>query len=566
MKRFKEFITNPKLLFWFFWTIMVLPNVVMFFTEDMPLFTRIVNIILPASFLLLAMTLSRKPGKMFWWLFLFSFYAAFELVLLYLFGESPIAVDMFLNVITTNPTEVDELLSNLLPIVLFVIVLYGVVSMPISVMSIRAKNKLSKSFERRVRRVSLVAVGLSLLALSLNWAYVPSFRLLDDIFPVNVTYNLVLAVQRAAKSANYKETSKNFTYKAHKSQNDTIPEVYVLVVGETSRADNWSLFGYERETNPELKTIDGIVTYNDAISMSNTTHKSVPMLITPIASEQFDSVYYRKGIITAYKEAGFQTAYYSNQRRNHSFIDFFGEEAHDVKFIKDDVPMTANPRDGELVKLVEKKLKDFKGGKLFIVLHLYGSHFNYYDRCPAEFAKFKPCKVFASEKRYRKQLVNAYDNSIVYTDHVLAGIIRAVDSCSVRSAVFFTSDHGEDIYDDSRGRFLHASPLPTYFQLRVPLLVWTSKQYATDCPDRVKNLEANKNKPISTNLVMFHTVLDMCGIETPFLNRELSLGSEKFTATPRQYVNDHNEKRSITNVGLKKIDEQHFKKHGIEYK
>ena len=103
----------------------------------------------------------------------------------------------------------------------------------------------------------------------------------------------------------------------------------------------------------------------------------------------YDSIYHQKGIITAFKEAGFRTAFFSNQRYNHSFIDFFGMEADTYDFIKEDsVSSTYNPSDDELLKLVEEELA--KGAtKQFIVLHTYGSHFNYRERYPSEDA-FRP--------------------------------------------------------------------------------------------------------------------------------------------------------------------------------
>ena len=109
-----------------------------------------------------------------------------------------------------------------------------------------------------------------------------------------------------------------------------------MVVGETSRALNWSLYDYDRDTNPELSKIEGVTSFCHVLTESNTTHKSVPMLLSPVSAQNFDSIYYRKSIITAFKEAGFQTAFFSNQRYNHSFIDFFGMEADTYDFIKED--------------------------------------------------------------------------------------------------------------------------------------------------------------------------------------------------------------------------------------
>ena len=109
-----------------------------------------------------------------------------------------------------------------------------------------------------------------------------------------------------------------------------------MVIGETSRAANWSIYGYNRNTNPELTKIKGLTAFSHVLTESNTTHKSVPMLMSSVTAHDFNSIYRQKGIITAFKEAGYRTAFFSNQRYNHSFIDFFGKEADICDFIKED--------------------------------------------------------------------------------------------------------------------------------------------------------------------------------------------------------------------------------------
>ena len=566
MKRLKHIFTNQHYIYWLFVFMAILPNFIMFFTESTSLLTRIVQIVLPLGFYAFAFTWSRKPGKMFWWLFWFMFVDAFQIVLLWLYGESPIAVDMFLNVLTTNPGEATELLANLLVAVVFVIVLYGF-GIVMSIVSLRSKNVMTDRFRIFQRRWSLPMVIVGLLLLIVNIFTEKGFRVQDDVFPVNGTYNVGIAVHRAVKQSQYEETSRGFSYHATSQRNDTIPEIYVLVVGETSRADDWSLYGYERNTNPGTSSLDGLVVYRDAITMSNTTHKSVPTLMSSAGCEAYDSLYYRKGIITAFNEVGYKTAFYSNQQRNRSFIDAFGSEAQEVKFLKDKVSLMelrSDNYDDDLIGCVKKRLEQYDGGKLFIVVHMYGSHFNYKDRYPKEDAHFKPDNVISAERVYRRELINAYDNTVLNTDKVLAAIIRQVEAKGVASAVVFTSDHGEDIFDDDRGRFLHASPIPTYYQLRVPLLVWISQDYAVQHPDAVAQLKAHAHMPVSTNMVVFHTLLDLSGINTPYKRNSLALSNNEFKGHKRLYINDHNEYRSLDNCGLKKPDIDMFKKNKLQ--
>lgn len=552
-------------MFWLYLGMLVLPNILMFFTESTGLLTRVVQIMLPLGLYWFAMTLNVKPGKMFWWLFLFIFIDAFQVVLLYLFGESPIAVDMFLNVTTTNVTEVDELLGNLIPAVAFVFILYGG-GIVVSFVSIKNKQELTAGFKRLQRKIALSVTGISLLMLGANFMIDKKFVFQDDIFPFNGCYNLGLCVDRFIDGRHYINSPHTYSFNAKSERPDSIPEVYVLVIGETVRATNFGVCGYERNTTPALAAMGNkIAVFKDAITMSNTTHKSVPLLLTPVASEKFDSLYTQRGIFTVFNEAGYKTTFLSNQARNHSFIDYLGSEAQDVVFAQDDRKMGDVLNDNVLLKLFDQRIKQYKGGKMFIVLHCYGSHFNYADRYDKDEQVFTPDEIPSAKAEHRPCIINSYDNTIIKTDKFLHEITSRLDSLHVPSALIFTSDHGEDIFDDERGRFLHASPIPTYYQLHVPFVVWGSNDYRLQFSHKWNVLQGNTNKPISTNLVMFHTMLDLAGIHANLFLPELALSNERFRVKPRMYVNDHNEYRTMDNVGLKKLDIEQFKKRRMMY-
>ena len=160
MKRFKQILSNQKFIFWFITISLIVTNVMMFFTESTSLLTRVVQIVLPFAIYWFVMTLGKKPGKMFWWLFIVAFYDAFEIVLLKLYGETPLAVDMLLNVTTTNVNEVNELLFNLLPAVLFAVILY-MACIILSIVSIRKKEPLDANYRRHNRKRALVLLAVA---------------------------------------------------------------------------------------------------------------------------------------------------------------------------------------------------------------------------------------------------------------------------------------------------------------------------------------------------------------------------------------------------------------------
>ena len=227
----------------------------------------------------------------------------------------------------------------------------------------------------------------------------------------------------------------------------------------------------------------------------------------------------------------------SNQQRNHSFIDFLGEQADEVLFLRDKQPLMAP--DGSMVAPLARVLAHSKDRRTFIILHTYGSHFDYEDRYPRSFARFKPDHIESAKRQLRTQLVNAYDNSIAYTDQLLADIITMLRRHGGSTAMLYTADHGEDIFDDSRGLFLHASPFPSFYQLHVPLIVWTSEAYRQRHADVAAALSLNSRRPAASNSV-FHTLLGMGGVSTPYRNDSLSLASRSYTPHRRLFIDDHN--------------------------
>lgn len=563
-KDIKKWFDNQEHLFYMLLVILIVPNIVLSFTEPIPMVAKICNVLLPFSIYYLIMTLSRNCGKTFWILFPFIFLGAFQIVLLYLFGQSIIAVDMFLNLVTTNSSEALELLDNLIPAIVIVVVLY-IPALVLAMISIVRKQKLTEAFIHKKRKRAWYSLVIGILSLVLAFLLDNRYEVKSDLYPANVCYNIALAFQRTVLTQNYFKTSKGFSFHAKATHPADKREIYVMVVGETSRARNWSIYGYERETNPELSKVEDLTAFSHVLTESNTTHKSVPMLLSPVSSLYFDSIYYNKGIITAYKEAGYQTAFFSNQRYNRSFIDFFGKEADTFDFIKEDMTdSNYNPSDDELLKLVAGEIA--KGvSKQFIVLHTYGSHFNYRERYPADKAFFVPDTPIDAEVKYKDNLINAYDNSIRYTDDFLARLISMLKKQNVDAAMLYTSDHGEDIFDDSRKLFLHASPVPSYYQMHVPFLVWMSDSYIQAYPSLLKAAQKNRQKNISSSVSFFQTMLELGGIETPYRNDSLSVTNDFYTERHRVYLNDHNEACPLDDIGMGKEDFRMLEEKGISY-
>lgn len=541
---------------------LLLPNIALCYTECLAPWACGVNVLLPLSLYMLFFSVAKRPGKMIWWAFIFVFFAAFQLVLLYLFGTGVIAVDMFLNLVTTNPGEAMELLDNLAPAVVGVFVVY----LPLLILggvNIRRDSRLSVSFQQRVRHWAMQIGAIGLFCLLASYLVVDGYRMRNQLYPVNICYNLYLAFERNAASENYREASRDFRFDARSEHSATAPEVYVMVVGETARAHNFSLYGYPRNTNPLLSKTPGIKAFPNVTTQSNTTHKSVPMLLSAASAEDFERLFHEKGILAAFKEAGFHTVFISNQLPNHSFIDFLGEQADEHYFLKKEDASQGNHYDEDLLQKLDEILPladasssahyHYRYRKLFVVLHSYGSHFNYQERYPRSFAYFKPDSRSEAKSENRRDLLNAYDNTIRYTDYILHGIIERLQKWEgvqtktdgvydqPTSAMLYTSDHGENIFDDERSLFLHAAPKASDYELHVPFIIWTSDGFSKQYPDILKALGENRSKQVQSSLSAFHTMLGIGGIQTRYRLDEYSVASGKYHPTELLYLDDHDE-------------------------
>lgn len=543
----------------YFFIALIIPNLVLANTEPYSLWTVEALILMPLGFYMMWSVALRRSGVMIWLGFPFIFFCAFQIVLLYLFGNSIIATDMFTNLLTTNPGEAGELLGNIYPAVVLVCVIY------LPLLWLAAREIALKRYITYTTRMNIGLTGAVLFSLGIL-ALLPAYRvsedkhvLRDEIFPLNVLYNLYLSGSEFRKSYNYPETSADFTYGARRTAELPDREVYVYIIGEAARAMNWQLYGYARETNPRLSEVDGLVVFRDMLTQSNTTHKSVPMILSSVAPGEHEELFRRKGLPALFNEAGFDTWFISNQSRQGAMIDHLAQDARHQIYIR-------SPRqDMQLLDEMRRAIDRSPERRILIILHCYGSHFSYHQRYPREFAQFKPDNDVAISSQHREMLVNAYDNSILYTDYVLSEIINYLSSLgNTSSALLYCADHGEDLIDDERERFLHASPTTTAYQLHVASLAWFSERYREHFPAKVAAAEANATAPATTH-ALFHTMADMASIEGRCLTTKVSLVSPEYDRTaPRRYLNDHNEAVPFRKTGLRAQDLEVFRRYGIE--
>lgn len=294
-------------------------------------------------------------------------------------------------------------------------------------------------------------------------------------------------------------------------------EIVVLVIGETARRANWQIHGYSRPTNPLLSQQSNLVALDKMQSLADHTRGSVPMMLTRKPPEQVETFAFpEKSVISAFKEAGFRTYWLSNQQKYGKFdnsISVYAKEADESAYINLAGYEYDNNHDGRLLPKLAQVLAE-PHDKKFIVIHTLGSHADYKHRYPKEEAVFLPdlqglTQYSLRSMRYKQELLNAFDNTIVYTDKVLNSMIEQLKQQNQAAFLFYSSDHGEDLLTDGCGLSGHGNKSPMNHE--VATFAWYSDSYQQAFPQKIAQLRENRHKNMNHS-VMFATLLDAANI------------------------------------------------------
>ncbi len=337
--------------------------------------------------------------------------------------------------------------------------------------------------------------------------------------------------------------SSLFTFGAHQAGMLDIPQVVVMVIGESSRYDRWSLNGYKRETNPLLKKEQNLVSFSNVVTAVSATRLSVPVLVSrKPARQSLQAGFSEKSFLTAFRESGFKTYWLSNQMSYGQFdtpVSVFAKEADVTEFLNLGGFTNNSSYDEILLEPLRAAIKDPSKKKL-IVLHTLGNHWNYSHRYPKEFDKWQPSLFGIANPAYtdvamKPQLNNSYDNSILYTDWFLSQVIGELKSTNQMTAMMYVSDHGQTLYDGSCNLAFHGHN--TQFEFHVPALVWYSDLYRATHPAKVNQLLKNKRAKLATENI-FHSLLDLADIHYSTEQLEWSFLNKKFRLHKR-YVDSY---------------------------
>lgn len=343
--------------------------------------------------------------------------------------------------------------------------------------------------------------------------------------------------------ADLNRRSANFRFHAHLAAPNDDPQVIVMVIGESSRYDRWSLNGYDRDTNPLLSKEDNLVPLRDVITSVSATRLSVPVIISrKPATQSLKDGFSEKSFLTAFKEAGYKTFWLSNQISFGKFdtpVSVFAKEADVVDFLNLG-GFTDNSNYDEILFGPLKHAVADPAPKKLIVLHTLGSHWNYSHRYPKQFDKWLPSlygidKPVYTDIRIKDKLNNSYDSSILYTDWFLDHVIGTLKEADKPAAMLYVADHGQTLYDNSCRLAFHGHN--TQYEFHVPAFAWYSDTYAERFPDKVTQLRRHRKAKLATEN-MFHTLLDLGDVRYPDERLEWSFVNAAFKQHKR-YVDSY---------------------------
>jgi lipid A ethanolaminephosphotransferase len=339
------------------------------------------------------------------------------------------------------------------------------------------------------------------------------------ITPSNYIWGLALNSMHGARDVHVvREPVGADAHLMHVALNTTAPRVFVLVVGETARAANFSLFGYPRQTNPELAQL-GIIAFSDVKSCGTSTEVSVPCMFSPYGRADYDERRIRNSetLLDVLVRAGYRVLWIDNQSGCKGVCKGTGVEYEKIDPASaPDLCQGGECYDEIIARRLETALADVRGNTV-IVLHMMGNHGPaYFHRYPAQFRKFVPdCATAELRDCSRQEVVNAYDNAILYTDHVLAQLIKALDVESPRldSAMLYVSDHGESLGE--KGLYLHGIPysIAPDVQTHVPMIVWLSPAMIDSGDVNPQCLHGKVDVALSHDNV-FHSLLGLLDVST----------------------------------------------------
>lgn len=467
--------------------------------------------------------------------------------------KSAVNINILLSFLETNKNESIEFLSNNFFLIILG-TLYVSSIMFISKKLIKKASKLESSFRKAIFIISSLFLLVAFARVYIKYynlftkdkEYIESkegyfsyatngvIGRITSISPwstINSIINLNdFVTKREVLRIKSKKQKYNIIYSSNSGKNTVI-----LIIGESARRNNFGIYGYKRNTTPLIENIPDLISFNDATASSNLTNISVPIIITSGTPNNMDSSYSEKGLIGAFSEANYETTWITSQKYiGEATLSYLSSLANNKIDLSSGIGQgTAN----DLAILDSIPNVIFSNSKSnFIIIHSVGSHFAYNYRYPERFDIFKPSKTESifidSNIDNKKKLINAYDNSILFTDFFIKSVIDLFNKPNESVAIIYISDHGENLYDDERNLSLHGTTSPSKYEIEIPMFMWFSNEYKKNNIDKISNIIKNKDKKVSSTNI-FHTILNIANLTFRGIDENKIISGEQFKEEKR---------------------------------
>ena len=328
--------------------------------------------------------------------------------------------------------------------------------------------------------------------------------------PYNVIFQSINTVKELKKRKMI-DHAADVDFGAEQITKTSQKEVYILAVGESLRYDNVSLNGiYPRSTTPRLEALENLVLFHNYYSQACLTMYSVPQLVTRATPDNYDLNFMERSIIEPFRECGFKTFTIVSNANLLSYETYLSNGV-DSLIVVPNVVENGEILSGDktMASIVDSITQKYD--KVFILMQFMGNH-SFFTNYEKEFDVYKPNANSCTEAERQTSdslLINAYNNSILYTDYILTSIIDVIDQPDWVSGFMFTSDHGEHISKDGAGHGGNCSPIKVEYH--VPLIFWWSDSYETLYSDKVIQAKLHTQNKINGDNV-FHSACDMADI------------------------------------------------------
>ncbi len=442
----------------------------------------------------LIFSLSRYFGK-----FLLVLFFIINSVAVYFVNTYSVIIDesMIGNVLNTNYEESSSFFSyKLIVYIIFLGILPSVFIIKANIIKVELKKFLTLS------SLTLLFIAVLVFANASNWLWIDknSKQLGGLAMPWSYSVNTSLFYIHKYKKNEKEILLPNAVIK------DNQKSVVVLVIGESARSQNFSLYGYKKNTNPLLSKIPNLFHFN-ANSCATYTTAGVKCILEPTNSDDLYEILpnylYRNNVEVVWRTTNWgEPPVHIKNYQGRDILQKYckGEECN---------------YDEVLLAGLKEQILASKKNKILIILHTSTSHGpTYSKKYPPSFETFKPvCNSVELGKCSQEELLNAYDNTIVYTDYILSKVIEDLKELKeYKSAMMFVSDHGESLGE--KNLYMHGVPISfaPKEQYEIPFIVWVS--------DNSKQLKPNET--LTQNHV-FHSVLNFLNIQSPVYDEKLNI-------------------------------------------